>query len=77
MPTIETCTIAIAMVKYFRPGELPGGDVQGTPTDVASYRNFYDVAGKIIQSCVREQGKLGWAQTGMLCKSNQCGVDTN
>ena len=57
------------MVKYFEPGELAGGDVQGTPTDVASYRNIYDVARKIIQSCVREQGKLGWAQTGRLCHS--------
>ena len=57
------------MVKYFQPGELPRGDVQGTPIDVATYRNIYDMAGKIVQSCVREQGKLGWAQTGMLCHS--------
>ena len=55
------------MVDYFRdkPGELPGGDREGPPTDLSSWRNIYKVAERVLNDCVIGRRSLGWEVTGM------------
>ena len=55
------------MVKYFqdKPGELPGGDEPGVPTDISSWRDIYVTAKKLIRKCVHKEKAFGWARAGM------------
>ena len=54
------------MISYFndKPGELPGGDRTGPPTDVSTWRNIYSVAQGLVENCVLDERKLGWSFTG-------------
>ena len=64
---LGSCTVAIVMVDYFKdkPGELPGGDEPGVPTDISSWRDIYVTAKKLVEKCVYKEKEFGWAQAGM------------
>lgn len=69
--SLGSCTVAIVMVTYFqdKPGELPGGDWKGPPSDLSSWQDVYLTAKRLVEKCVMEKNKLGWSQIGMLLGS--------
>lgn len=64
MHGIDTCTIAIVMTNYFKPGELPGGRTQRSRTDVATWQEVWDTAEFVYQQCVEQEEVAGWDATG-------------
>lgn len=65
------------MVSYFndKPGELPGGDQRGPPTDVTSWWSIYSSAKRLINSCLKSEKKFGWVQIGMLFPPSHAFMD--
>lgn len=60
--TAGTCTLAIVMLNFFAPGELPGTD-EGphASRDVTTFYDIWQAARQIETACLVREGKPGWA----------------
>ena len=64
----DTCTVAIVVLNFFEPGELPGIKPQDWGTkatsDLASYKDIWRAAKRVELDCVRTARKSGWHPVG-------------